>query len=189
MENKEITTTKKITTDLIAGWLFYLIPFGLLYSFFYKLMDSKIDQLAIKCLIGIIVQGVIILVAWKLSTRSAFKKRTITLDNVSKVMRNLTIFTIIVLAISGFSKYLSINKLLNAATNYNNAMLAFCLRGVTDEEVIAEYSEKVEENTRNLKNETYTYLALVETGFVIVYLGALAIEKKEIIKYATWSEK
>ena len=66
LENKEISTVKKITTELIAGFFLYGIIFSILYRILYGTMISRTSSisLVLTAIISIIMQGIIVFLVW-----------------------------------------------------------------------------------------------------------------------------
>ena len=53
-----------------------------------------------------------------------------------------------------------------------------------DDEEIAQYQAEKEEIINENKTKLYTYLIVLEIGLLAVYLGAVPLQKKAILKYA-----
>ena len=53
-----------------------------------------------------------------------------------------------------------------------------------DDEEIAQYEAEKEKVINEVKGKVYTYLAVLEIGLLIVYLGVVPLQKKAILKYA-----
>lgn len=181
MENREFASTKKITQELICGWLLWGIVFGLIYSFIYTLINHSMESLVIKAIIAIVMQGIIAFLIWKFSTYSTFKNRTMAYDDVPKVMRNLIIFTIIICAINGFYNYFQVNTKFDEAikSNYKLKYTERMISYLYDDAQMAEYNKQKDEAIKKVK----TYLVIIEIGLTAVYLLVLPLEKKEILKY------
>ena len=185
MENKEFATPKKITQELIGGWLLWGILFGIIYSFTYTLITHSMESLVLKALIAIVMQGITTFIIWKFSTKSTFKKRTISYNGVPTVMRNLIIFTIVICVINGIYNYSQVNSTIDEAVNsdfklkYTESMMSY----LYDDEQMAEYNKQKEDAIKEVKSQARTYLVILEIGLTAVYLAVLPLEKKEILKY------
>lgn len=185
MNNKELATSRKITSELIGGWFLWGILFGIIYMFIYNFIIYSINSLLIKVIITIILQAIITFLTWKNSASSTFKKRTMDYNDIPTVMRNLTIFTIIICLINGIYQYTQVNSTIDQAIN-SNYQLKFAesrMSYLYDDEEMEAYQQKKEQEIANLKKQCYEYLALIEIGLTAVYLGVLPFVKKQILKY------
>lgn len=60
MENKQIATVRKITGELIGGFILYGLVFGILYNILYSNIANKISEnYIVLAIITIILQGII----------------------------------------------------------------------------------------------------------------------------------
>lgn len=97
MENKQIATVRKITGELIGGFILYGIVFGILYDILYNSIANKISEnYILLAIIAIILQGIIGFCIWRCSIATTFRNRLIEKNNVKTVMKNLIIFTVII---------------------------------------------------------------------------------------------
>ena len=190
MENKEIATTKKITQELIGGWILWGLVLGIAYSFAFSLITSFIKSMILQALITIIMQGFVAFFVWKLSTQSTFKKRTMSYDGVPTVMRNLIIFTIIICVVNGIYNFIRINGVIDEAvkSNYKLQYTEKMMSYLYSSDQMAEYNKQKEEAIAKVKNQAHIYLVIVEIGLTAVYLAVLPLEKKEILKYVNQEE-
>ena len=185
MENKELVTSGKITQLLIGHWLLWGIVFGFLYSIIFRLITSNMESIVIVAIIAIIFQGIIAFIVWKLSTLSSFNKKTIVYDDVSKVMKNLTIFTIVICIFNGIYNFYAVNSSIDEALQsdyklkYTESMMSYFYNDTQMEE----YQAQKEEMIKETKSKLYTYLIILEVGLTAVYIAVLPLEKKEILKY------
>ena len=184
---KEIATTKKITQSLIGNWLMWGIVFGIIYSIIYNLITLFMESTIIKVIIAIVMQGIIAFLIWKVSTKSVFKNKTISYDDVSTVMKNLIIFTVVICVINGIYQFFQVNSTIDNTIN-SNFQLKYTesrMSHLYNDEQMAEYNKQKEDAIAKVKSQTYTYLAIIEIGLTAVYLAVLPLEKKEILKYVS----
>lgn len=187
MNEKEITTTGKMTGDLIGGFFLYGIIGGIIYSIVYALIVKSLfsGSPILTAITAVILQGITVYFVWKGSTASAFKKKTIYNNDVPTVMRNLIIFTIIICVISAAYNFIQVNSKIENELNSDPVLKlheSYMSLLYTAEEK-AEYDIKKEEAISKAKTQLYIYLAVLEIGLLVVYLGVLPIEKKNILKY------
>lgn len=188
MEDKQVSTVSKITGSLIGEFFLYGILFGILYSFIYSAITNILSEgsLILTAIISIILQGITVFCIWRCSIASTFKKRLISTNDVKTVMRNLMIFTIILCIITAIINFVQVDKELEKAINSNIGLTmseTYMSYLYTDQE-IAQYEAEKEKAISEAKTKSYTYLAVLEVGLLAVYIGAIPLQKKAILKYA-----
>ena len=187
MENKQVATVRTITGELIAGFLLYGIVFSILYRFIYSAITNGIsaDSLILKAIIAIILQGIAVFCVWRCSISTTFRKRLIEANDVKIVMRNLTIFTVIVCLITAIMNYAQVNETIEDAINSDVGIMMSetYMQYLYDDDEIAQYESEKENIINETKTKLYTYLAVLEIGLLAVYLGAVPLQKKAILKY------
>lgn len=188
MENKEISSVRKITGELIVGCIFYGIIFGIVYSIIYSIIsDIMLEKsLILTALIAIILQGITMFVICRCSIASTFKKRLIERSNVKTVMRNLMIFTVIICIISGAMNFANVEKTVEESINSNISLKISenYMKYIYDEDEIAEYEATKEKVISETKTKMYSYLAVLEIGLLGVYVLAVLLQKRAILKYS-----
>ena len=188
LEDKQIATVRTITGELIGGFLLYGIVFSILYNFIYSAITNKIaeDALILIAVIAIILQGITVFCIWRCSIATTFRKRLIGRADVKKVMRNLMIFTVIVCIVNAINNYIEVNKSVDEAidSNANITMAESYMRYIYDDDEIAQYEAQKEQVINETKTKLYMYLAVLEIGLLVVYLGVIPLQKKAILKYA-----
>lgn len=185
MENKEIITSGKMTQKLIGNWLLYMIFFEIVYKIIYSLIISSIEDIIISILVAMILHGIFVILVWKCSTSSSFKKKTISYEDISIVMKNLIIFTIIVCIINTIYNISNVNSIMDeyVDSSYELKISESMMSYLYDEEEMAEYEYEKEKAIVELKKQIYIYLILLEIGLTAVYLAVLPLEKRFILKY------
>ena len=185
MENKEIATSGKITSELIGGWILYSILFGIIYYLISSFINSLIPSLVLKAIVVIVLEGIFMFLIWKSSTASTFKKRTMNYSDVPTVMRNLLIFTIIICVINGIYNFYSVNKAIDTAiaTNVELQLLEYNVSTLKNSKQMKKYEEEKNKAIAEAKSQLYTYLSFLEVGLTAVSLAILPLEKKQILKY------
>ena len=123
------------------------------------------------------------ILVWKFSTITVFKKRTIYTHEVSTVMKNLTIFTIIICLITAIYNFSQINsridKIIESDISLSiNDLYASYLYNAKEK---AQYEAQRKEAISKAKGQVY--LTVLEIGLLAVYFGVLPLEKKNILKY------
>jgi len=194
MENKELATSKKITQELIGGWILWALVFGLIYYIIYAFIAVQVKSLISMAIITIIMDAITTYFIWKFSVKSTFKKRTMTYNDVPIVMKNLIIVTIIICTINGIFSYMYNKKRINEEIdnavnsdfeiNYYENMMSY----MYDDEQMDEYYKEKEDNIRQVKNSGNIYLLVTIIGSFAVNLAVLPLVKKEILKYVVNAE-
>lgn len=187
MENKQIATVRKITGELIGGFILYGIVFGILYDILYNSIANKISEnYILLAIIAIILQGIIGFLIWRCSIATTFRNRLIEKNNVKTVMKNLIIFTVIICILTAIINFSKVNQTVEEAIN-SNAQIALAekyMKYIYDEDEIAIYEIEKEKIINETKTKLYTYLAILEIGLTAIYLGIVPLQKKAILKYA-----
>ena len=188
LENKQIATVRTITGELIGGFILYGIVFGILYSFIYSAITNRIseDSLILTAMIAIVFQGITVFCVWRCSIATTFRKRLIETNDVKIVMKNLMIFTVIICFLTALMNFAQVNETVEDVINSNaNVMMAESyMKYVYDDEEIAQYEAEKERIIDETKTKLYMYLAVLEIGLLVVYLGVVPLQKKAILKYA-----
>lgn len=188
LENKQVATVRTITGELIGGFILYGIVFGILYNLIYSLITNRVseDSLIIIAIIAIILQGITVFCVWRCSIATTFRKRLIETDDVKTVMKNLMIFTIIICFITAMMNFVQVNEAVEEAINSDSSLRISeaYMQYLYDDEEIAQYEAEKEKIINQTKIELYTYLAVLEIGLLVVYLGVVLLQKKAILKYA-----
>lgn len=187
MENKELVSATKITQSLIGYWLLLGIFFGLAYNTIYKIITPSVESIIVLALIAIGLQGIIALSMWIISTKTVFKNKTMSYDDVPIVMKNLIIFTVLVCALNGIYQFVRMNKAIDDALESDSELKAreTMMSSIYDDDEMAEYNKQKEDAIAEAKSKVYTYLAILEIGLTAVYLVVLLPEKREILKYVS----
>ena len=188
LENKQVATVRTITGELIGGFILYGIVFGILYNLIYSLITNRVseDSLMLIAIIAIILQGITVFCVWRCSIATTFRKRLIETDDVKTVMKNLMIFTIIICFITAMMNFVQVNEAVEEAINSDSSLRISeaYMQYLYDDEEIAQYEAEKEKIINQTKIELYTYLAVLEIGLLVVYLGVVLLQKKAILKYA-----
>lgn len=187
MENKETATVRTITGELIGGFILYGIVFGILYSFIYASISKMVssDSLILIAVIAIILQGIAAFCVWRCSIATTFRKRSIDRNDVPTVMKNLLIFTVIFCFISALMNFSEVNEKIDKTINFNGSLQfteSFMKNMYNDE--MAQYQAEKEKVINETKTKLYTYLAVLEIGLLVVYLGVVPLQKNSILKHA-----
>lgn len=184
MENRNLVSSKKMTQTLIGNWFVWAVITSVVYSILYNNITSLVNSAVLSAIIAILLQGFMVCVIWKFSTSSSFKKSTIAHDDVPVLMKNLLIFTIIICLVSAVYKFSNVKSILQEKidSDYQLKLSESLITSIYTEEQIAEYEKQKEEKIKEVEHQLYIYLAIVEIGLTSVYLLALPLEKRNILR-------
>ena len=177
-------TIKNITSELIGGYLLYGFILGIFYAIIGSIITEKIvgTDLNMAATVSVICSGILGIIVWKLSIKSTFKKKLIAREDIPGVMKNITVFIIVIIVLSGALNYLEFKEEIDEIKEkYTSAYRMLDKYGYSNES--KELIEKTEQEIDKQVKTYYTYLGIVETGQIIVYIAILYMIKKDIEKY------
>ena len=199
MGNKEIYSSGKITASIIINWIAWGLIYGLIYgliggfaiNIIYKIivgiLGKSIESWIIQSVLLLIAEGFLIFIIWKSSIKSTFKNKLIRQSDVSKVIKNLFIITIIFFIAHGTYNFININNTIEETIATTTQSYERLMSYVSNNKnKIAEYQKQLDEALEKAKSELYKRLTILEIGIAAVYLVALPLNKKEISKYAVY---
>lgn len=178
------------TKSLIGKWLAWYIILSIIYTIVYSLISSAIESLIIQVIAAIILQALIVLAAWVMSTKFTFKDKLLKRSDVGAVMKNLIIFSIIVCAVNAAYRFVQVSSSFDSAieSNYELKVKEKMAEQVYDKQKMQEYYQQKSEAISEAKEQTYVYLAVFEVFSIAIFLAILPFEKKLIMKHATEEE-
>ena len=190
LNEKKIYTANQMTGELLLGIVLYGVICYVIYRIIYKLgayfIEDNDNFLLISGAMVLILQIIMVFVTFKLANIQAFKKRTIYKSDVGKVVKNISFVVIVLLLSQVLATFISVNSVVEETINDDlwlkyreKTMYAFY-----DDDEIEIYQTQKEKEIQELKNELYQYLAIVETGTIIIYVTAIILEKKSLYKRA-----
>lgn len=186
MENKGIISCKEATWVIICYFVLFEMIFGLLYSFVYSILSVALaDLIYLLAIISIILQGIIAYISWRCSVLLTFKKQLIQKFNVHSLIVNMIIFTIVFCIFNFFTSLSDVNKEIDETikSNINIILLDNAIK-YFDGENYEQYQEEKDKIIKEIKVESYKYLAILQFGIFSVHLISIPMQKKTIIKYS-----
>lgn len=187
-ENKILTANQMVGELLLSLVLYGAISFVLyriIYALTYKYFSEN-QQYVLLAFFVIGLQALMVFVMFKLGNRKALKKGTIYKNDVPKVMSNISLVIVVLLLLQAFSIFASVDTAINTALEkdfgmkYRETLLSY----LYDEDEMAIYQIEKEKAIKEVKNQLYKYLAIVETGICAVYVSAIFLEKKYLYNKA-----
>ena len=185
MENKEVISAGKMSGQLMGNWLLWGMLFGFIYSLVYYFIANFVESLVLNAIIAIVLQGITAFITWKESTFSSFRKKTISSNDVSSVMKRLVVFTIVICLLTGIYNMYNVNKAIDKAINKANYQLVISesiASYLYSDKEMEEYNKQKEQGIAKARNQIYIYLIILEIGITAAYFIVLPLEKKEILK-------
>ena len=190
LNEKKIYTANQMTGELLLGIVLYGVICYVIYRIIYKLgayfIEGNDNFLLISGAMVLILQIIMGFVTFKLANIQALKKGTIYKSDVGKVVKNISFVVIVLLLSQVLATFISVNSVVEETINDDlwlkyreKKMYAFY-----DDDEIEIYQTQKEKEIQELKNELYQYLAIVETGTIIIYVTAIILEKKSLYKRA-----
>ena len=181
MEEKKVADVRTIMGELIGGFFLYGFLFAIIYNML-MIPFLKTDSYILVGIMTVIIQGIGAFLIWQFSIRTTFRKRAINYSDVQTVIKYLLIFTVIICVVNGIYTYSSFKKKETAISETLDTY-GRLIGSITEENEMTDYKELREEYDKKVK-EIYTCIAIVEIGLLIVYLGAVPLQKSTIEKYA-----
>lgn len=187
-ENKILTANQMVGELLLSLVLYGAISFVLyriIYALTYKYFSEN-QQYVLLAFFVIVLQVLMVFIMFKLGNRKALKKGTIYKNDVPKVMSNISLVIVVLLLLQAFSIFASVDTAINTALEkdfgmkYRETLLSY----LYDEDEMAIYQIEKEKAIKEVKNQLYKYLAIVETGICAVYVSAIFLEKKYLYNKA-----
>ena len=187
-ENKILTANQMVGELLLSLVLYGAISFVLyriIYALTYKYFSEN-QQYVLLAFFVIVLQVLMVFIMFKLGNRKALKKGTIYKNDVPKVMSNISLVIVVLLLLQAFSIFASVDTAINTALEKDFAMKyrETLLSYLYDEDEMAIYQIEKEKAIKEVKNQLYKYLAIVETGICAVYVSAIFLEKKYLYNKA-----
>ena len=189
VNEKKILTANQMVGELLLSLVLYgvisFVLYRIIYALTYKYFTEN-EQYVLLAFFVIALQAIIIFIMFKLGNRKALKKGTIYKEDVSKVMSNISFVIIVLLLLQVFSIFASVDAAINTALEkdfgmkYRETLLSY----LYDEDEMAIYQVEKEKAIKEVKNQMYQYLAIVETGICAVYVSAIFLEKKYLYNKA-----
>lgn len=191
MEEKEVASVRKITGELIGGYILFSIVFGIVNRILINMIDNKIgnDMWILSLIITVIISGICIFLTYYTSTKVTFKKRSILYADVSAVIKNILIYTVVICTLSTISTCITamdniqeVEEKVNS--NVRVKMQESLMQYYSTDKEIADYQNQKKEIVEQVKTQItilYVTLGVIQLA---IYFGMIPIQKKWIMKYA-----
>ena len=191
MEEKEVANVRKITGELIGGIILFGILFSILTSFLCSRIFNILGQKAwtMVLILDIIIVDISIFCVYKCSTVVTFKKRSIYYTDVSAVIKNILVYTIVICTLSILSTCMNtINEISNIEKEVNSDIkIKFqekMIQSIYSDAEITKYQREKQEMIEELKTQIISISIISEIATIAIYFGIIPIEKKWILKHA-----
>lgn len=187
MGERQLVTAGAITKKLILGYFLFGILFGLVYSLAYLIISAIFPSMIMNLILAIILQGVTVFCVWRCSINIAFEKKTIKRYDVSTVIKNMSIFTIIICLISAIFNFAEIGGSFEENVNKeldSNVGLRLTERymEMLDSEAYQEYQKELEKEISKAKTQLYGYTFALEAGLLVTYLVVVHMQRRTLLE-------
>lgn len=184
MENKEIASVSRITSELVGGFFLYGMILGIPYSILATVFAFLIKSSIIYAIINIILEAIYIFFVYKFSIKSTLKKRTVNPNDIGNVIKNFFIAAAVIYILSAVINFAQVNSKVDDAYNSGTTgqIENVLIKYYTSEE-LANYQKEKEETLSKVKKETYKNLVISEVIFLPLYIYITFMHKKTIIEY------
>lgn len=189
LNGRKILTANQMIGELLLGIVLYGVVSYVIYRILYAIIVNYLKEDKNFILLGIIVivlQAIMVFATFKLANRKAFKSRTIYKNDVKKVITNVSFVIIAILLIQVFGTFANVSSTVEEAVNddFNLQHIEHLMSYIYNDEQMAIYQVEKEKAIKDVKNQLYQYLAIVEIGIIAEYGLAIFLEKKYIYQKA-----
>lgn len=154
-----------------------------------NLFITKINSLVLKLIVSVITNTIATFLVWRLTIEISFLNTTIERLKLPKLMRNITILIVVVLAINIYTNYTKYVKTINMeidraiSMNVELRPAAFFYRIKNGNEEYNDMIENLKEETKKEVNKRVMpyYIGACLSG-IIINLGSLLYVKRKIIQ-------
>ena len=184
MEEIEIIPASKITRRIIENWLLWGVIIQLCYGVILNIIIKNVNANVLKIILSIVLQIIAVCIIWKISNAKAFKGKSIYRRDIPEIMKNLTIFTIVICIISIIFVFSIVNEAINEIS-YEMKERYKGLINIYGEDV---YNQQMELLIEPVKKQINSYIVIIQIASSIIYLVMLVFEKKELLNYTVLVE-
>lgn len=183
IEENNVLTANQMIGELLLSLVLYggisAILYRIIYTLTYKYFVEN-EQYTLLAFFIVVLQALMVFAMFKLANRRVLKKGTIYKEDVVKVIKNISIIIIILLLIQAFSIFSNVDTTIKKVTEedfwwqYSERVLPY----LYDENEMAIYQAEKEKIIKEVKNQMYHYLTIVEIGICAIYASAILLEKR-----------
>lgn len=182
MEEKKIISSGSMTGKLIGWSILYGLCLGILYTVIFNLLTGNTENIIIVFVIGVILQTICAYFMWYCSISSSFKKTTIVSSDFKKVVRNILIYTIILLIIYACYTLFNVEISIDEAVDESFGTLDMLMSYSTDEQLI-EYQQLRNQAIDEVTSQVYLYTAAFIICVSIAYIAMVFVAKNSMKKH------
>ena len=182
MEEKKIISSGSMTGKLIGWSILYGLCLGILYTVIFNLLTGNMENIIIVFVIGVILQTICAYFMWYCSISSSFKKTTIVSSDFKKVVRNILIYTIILLIIYACYTLFNVENSIDEAVEESFGTFDLLMRYGTDEQII-EYQQLRNQAIDEVTSQVYIYATAFIICVSIAYIAMVFVTKNSMKKH------
>lgn len=180
---KNKVSIKKMTLLIMGFFILWSLVFGIADSIIQAVFTVGIKSIMLKVMVSLIIQGGITVCIWRQTVASSFKKKTIDNNDISKIMRNLTIFSVVLCIISAIVNFATLNSRVESTIdeNMNYSSRDKIVEAYYNDKQKEEYYEQKEAIIENVKETAFKTVVVMQVGTIIINIVVLPFVKKEIL--------
>lgn len=181
---KEVGTAKKVAGSLIGNYFVYAIVAGLIYrNVISKFLQKSFgDNITVMAIVSIACSALISFVLWKLSVVFTFNKMSLAKADVSKVMKKLVAFIVILCVISGALNYIDYKSSIDKTKHEQLERFEVAAKQYASSIDIQQYKEQLEAKMDEAVKPYTKTLIISLIGESVAYLAILILVRKDIMK-------
>ena len=182
MNNKKLITADIAIRELIGNWLLWALILHFINFILIKVITDHIKVEIIQLIFALLLHSITIFYIWKISTEKTLKNKMFKYNELSKIMKGITIFTIIICIIMAVVNFYIIGESFEETINEAKKI------DISIETIFSENEKNnFKQNTKNtiieVKHKIYTYLISFQILVTIIYLYMVIVEKKRLLNY------
>ncbi len=182
-------SVKSMTWKLI-GWN---LVWGILASFIIQIPRgiAKLitgDNLFIYVVINLVLSAIANYLVWKFSISTAFKKYTVNHAQAGYIIKNLMIFVIILSILSCIIDVIESRDFTKELQNSSDFKKANMLSSYLSKDKKEEYNKTLQKSMKEAQGQVTAYTAFIGIGGIIINIGALQFNKKNMYAKAMQEE-
>lgn len=182
MNNKDLVTADVAIKELIGNWLFWGLILHFVYFILIKLITDHIEIGIIKLIFAVLLNFITVFYIWKISTEKTFKNKMPTYNDLPKIIKSITIFTIILCIIMPIINFSIMGEVIEQASQETKKIGAVIETKYYETEK-NNFEQNIEKTIEEFKYEIYTYLIVYQILITIIYLYMIIVEKKRLLNY------
>ena len=178
MEEKTLVSANSVAPELFGGFILFSFLFGIITILIMNLFKSIIfDYMILYTMIGVIISGISLFLSWRCSIAIAFKKKIISKEDIKNLMIKMYVVSLLLCAYSIFT---TVPDSLNTIKEAETYMTFANSVSLSDN---SEY-KAINEKFKKLINDSKVSIFISSAGSIVIYVGAVYLQKNALLKNA-----